>query len=103
MTTIDQNTEEISKEGASVEGASVEAAQIIPEIYQRFGHSVRTVRRAKNITQAQLAKAAGMNKTYLVRIESGDKNVTLKTAQKIALALDMDLVVLLKGVKITVV
>ncbi|MEM7532831.1 MAG: helix-turn-helix transcriptional regulator [Chloroflexota bacterium] len=36
------------------------------------------------MTQAQLAKQAGMNKTYLVRIESGDKNVTLKTAQKVA-------------------
>ena len=92
-TTIDQHTEETSGE----------ETQTIPEIYQRFGHSVRTVRRAKNITQAQLAKAANMNKTYLVRIESGDKNVTLKTAQKIALALDVELVTLLKGVRLTVV
>ncbi|MEM7539882.1 MAG: helix-turn-helix transcriptional regulator [Chloroflexota bacterium] len=77
------------------------AQQTTQEIYHCFGTSVRTVRRAHNWTQAQLAKRAGMNKTYLVRIESGDKNVTLKTAQKIACALEMELTVLLQGVKIT--
>ena len=72
------------------------------EIYYRFGNSVRVVRRAHNWTQAQLASRAGMNKTYLVRIEAGDKNLTLKTAQRIAVALDMELITLLKGVKITI-
>ncbi|MEM7538795.1 MAG: helix-turn-helix transcriptional regulator [Chloroflexota bacterium] len=73
------------------------------ELYSRFGRSVRTIRRANNWTQSQLAKRVGMNKTYLVRIESGDKNVTLRTAQRIACALDVDLSVLLKGVSITLV
>ena len=70
------------------------------EIYSRFGNSVRTIRRAQNWTQAELAERAGMNKTYLVRIESGDKNVTLKTAQRIACALEMELTTLLTGVKV---
>ena len=78
------------------------AQQKTQEIYHCFGSSVRTVRRAHNWTQAQLARRAGMNKTYLVRIESGDKNVTLKTAQKLATALEMELTMLLKGVKITI-
>ena len=73
------------------------------EIYHRFGTSVRTIRRANNWTQAQLAQRAGMNKTYLVRIEGGDKNLTLKTANKIACALDVDLTFLLRGVKVTMV
>ena len=77
------------------------AQQKTEEIYYRFGSSVRTVRRTHNWTQAQLAKRAGMNKTYLVRIESGDKNVTLKTAQRIASALEMDLTMLLKGITVT--
>ena len=75
--------------------------QLTEEIYYRFGNSVRTVRRASNLTQAELAKRAGMNKTYLVRIEAGDNNVTLKTAQRIACALEMDLLSLLKGVSVT--
>ncbi|MEM7534143.1 MAG: helix-turn-helix transcriptional regulator [Chloroflexota bacterium] len=72
------------------------------EIYSRFGHSVRVIRRANDMTQAQLAKRAGMNKTYLVRVESGDKNVTLKTAQKVASALDVDVITLLQGVTVTI-
>ena len=72
------------------------------EIYLCFGSSVRTIRRARNMTQAELATVAGMNKTYLVRIEGGDKNLTLKTAQKLACALDMELTTLLKGVTVTI-
>ncbi|MEM7538114.1 MAG: helix-turn-helix transcriptional regulator [Chloroflexota bacterium] len=72
------------------------------EIYQRLGQSVRTLRRARDLTQHELAERAGMNKTYLVRIEAGDKNITLKTAQKLAFALNTDLVTLLKGVKLAI-
>ncbi|MEM7532185.1 MAG: helix-turn-helix transcriptional regulator [Chloroflexota bacterium] len=82
--------------------AMAEATQKTEEIYHRFGNSVRTIRRANDMTQAQLAVLAGMNKTYLVRIEGGDKNVTLKTAQKLASALDMELTTLLKGVHVTI-
>ncbi|MEM7532883.1 MAG: helix-turn-helix transcriptional regulator [Chloroflexota bacterium] len=77
------------------------AEQKTEEIYHRFGSSVRTIRRTYNLTQADLAERAGMNKTYLVRIEAGDNNVTLKTAQRIACALDVDLLTLLKGVHVT--
>ena len=77
--------------------------QTSEEIYNRFGSSVRTIRRANNWTQAQLAERAGLNKTYLVRIEGGDKNLTLKTANKLASALNVDLTVLLRGVKMAMV
>ena len=71
-------------------------------IYQRLGQSVRTLRRIRDLTQHELAYKARMNKTYLVRIESGDKNVTLKTAQKLACALDTDVVTLLTGVEVVI-
>ena len=73
------------------------------EVYHRFASSVRTVRRAHNLTQRELAERAGLSKTYLVRIESGDKNLTLKTAHKLACALEMDLTSLLNGVTVTVI
>ena len=79
-----------------------DAQQAAEEVYHRFGNSVRTIRRANDLTQAELAARAGMNKTYLVRIESGDENLTLKTAQRLACALDVELTVLLKGVTWTV-
>ena len=78
------------------------AQQAAEEVYSLFGNSVRTIRRANDLTQAELAARAGMNKTYLVRIESGDKNLTLRTAQRLACALDVELTVLLKGVTWTV-
>ncbi|MEM7532187.1 MAG: helix-turn-helix transcriptional regulator [Chloroflexota bacterium] len=76
--------------------------QQIDSIYTRFAHSVRTIRRAKDWTQHELAQRAGMNKTYLVRIEAGDNNVTLKTAQRLACALEVDLLILIQGVHITI-
>ncbi|MEM7532303.1 MAG: helix-turn-helix transcriptional regulator [Chloroflexota bacterium] len=81
---------------------SQDTQQKTEEIYHRFGHSVRTIRRANEMTQAQLAKKAGMNKTYLVRIETGDMNVTLRTAQRVACALDVDVITLLQGVTVTI-
>jgi len=71
------------------------------EVYLRFGESVRAIRRAQNLTQKQLAERADIHKTYVVRIESGDNNVTLKTAQKVAYALQVELSMLLKGVTVS--
>ena len=72
------------------------------DINKRFGRSVRTMRRAMDITQFELADRAGLNRTYLVRIESGEMNITLNTAQKIADALQTDVITLLKGIEVTI-
>ena len=69
-------------------------------IAHRFGKSVRAIRRAMDMTQAELAAKSGMNKTYLVRVESGDRNITFKTAERIAGALEMDVFTLIKGVEV---
>ena len=72
----------------------------ITGIAHRFGKSVRAIRRAMDMTQAELAAKSGMNKTYLVRVESGDRNITFKTAERIARALEMDVITLIKGVEV---
>lgn len=36
-----------------------------------FAQSVRSVRTARELTQAELAQAAGLSRTQLVRIENG--------------------------------
>ncbi|MEM7532786.1 MAG: helix-turn-helix transcriptional regulator [Chloroflexota bacterium] len=81
---------------------NITTQQKIDEIYHQFGHSVRAIRRANDWTQAELAKRAEMNKTYLVRIEAGDNNVTLRTAQRLASALDVELTTLIQGVSVSV-
>ena len=72
----------------------------VEDVCLRFGTSVRTMRRAKEMTQHDLADKSGLNRTYMVRVESGDRNITLKTAHKIAKALDTDVISLLQGVEI---
>ena len=68
------------------------------ELNEKFGYNVRTLRRALELTQQELADKSDLNRTYLVRVESGDRNVTLNTANRIAGALGTDVVTLLSEV-----
>lgn len=48
------------------------------------------IRKAKNLTQAQLAEAAGVAPNYICAIETGKRKVPVWTAKKIAAALGFD-------------
>lgn len=50
---------------------------------------LRFQRRKKGLTQAELAKAVGVTTNYISLIEKGKKTPSVKTIQKIALALDV--------------
>lgn len=50
---------------------------------------VRLRREQRNMTQAQLAEKAGVNRGQLIAFEKGEQNVTLQTLLKIARALEM--------------
>ena len=66
--------------------------ELPPDDWQAiFGHCVRTARLKRGLTQAEVAELAGMNLTYLGKIENGEKNVTLDTVKKLATVLDLDL------------
>ena len=57
-----------------------------------IGKELRRIRRAKDLTQQELAKMAGVNYTTISRIESGDaKQVYWETAVKLAKALKVSL------------
>lgn len=53
---------------------------------------VRNLRKAKGITQAQLARAAGILRPNLSRIEAGKHRPTLDTLEKLAAALKVPVV-----------
>jgi transcriptional regulator with XRE-family HTH domain len=59
-------------------------------IYKKFGFNVKVERMRKNYTQANLAELMNVNARYIVDIENGKHNVTLKTIEKIATALDVN-------------
>ena len=60
-------------------------------INQKLAIKVRKLRNDMKISQEQLAELADLHRTYVGRIERAEKNVTLKTLEKIAFALETTL------------
>ena len=55
------------------------------------------IRKLKKMTQADVAKKAGVSRTNITRFESGEYNPTLEMMVKIAAALDVNLELRLVG------
>lgn len=56
---------------------------------KHFARNVRRLRKAKGLTQQQLADAAGINRTFISRLERGHFSATLETVAAVASALEM--------------
>jgi transcriptional regulator with XRE-family HTH domain len=67
------------------------------EILVKFGERVREIRKAKGLSQEELAHKANLHRTYIGMIERGEKNITLVNIEKIAQALEIEIEDLLKG------
>ncbi len=65
-------------------------------IRKKFGEKVRELRRAKGLSQEELAFRAGIHRNYLGGIERGERNPALDNIAAIAKALGVDLSVLLR-------
>lgn len=66
------------------------------ELFNRIGLNVRVERTIKRLTQAQLAEMIDVHEKYIGKIETGKQNITLKTLNKIANALNIDITRLLE-------
>ncbi len=60
-----------------------------------FGASVRSLRFRLGLTQEELAERADLHRTYIAGIEGGARNVSLKTVDKLARALEVSIAALL--------
>ncbi|WP_326929498.1 helix-turn-helix domain-containing protein [Burkholderia sp. ABCPW 111] len=60
-----------------------------PELTARdlFASNLRALRRAKEISQEELAHSAGLSRTYVSSVERGDRNVSIDNIGKLAIAL----------------
>ena len=65
------------------------------DIVVNFGKKVRKLRKSKNLTQEQFAYMIEVDSSYIGKIERAERCVSLKTAEKIAHALDEKLTTLL--------
>jgi CheY-like chemotaxis protein/DNA-binding XRE family transcriptional regulator len=61
------------------------------DLQKQFGASVRASRSRLHISQEELAERAGLHRTYVCDIERGARNVSLKSIEKIARALEISL------------
>lgn len=59
------------------------------DICQKFATKLQELRTAKGFTQEHLALDADIDKSYIGKIENGQKMPTLKTIAKLALALEV--------------
>ena len=66
-----------------------------PGISGRFGARVRRLRGRLAISQEELAARAGLHRTYVAAIEARGRNVTLKSIEKLAAALQVSSAALL--------
>lgn len=66
------------------------------ELRRNFGANLRAARLAAGMTQAQLAKGAGLTQQFVSLIESGRMNLTLSTMALLAKVLGREVAVMLK-------
>ena len=58
---------------------------------KKFGAAIRERRKSKGMTQQQLSDIAGVNRSHLSLIETGEHHPSKRTAEEIAKALDTTL------------
>ena len=70
------------------------------DIEKQFGTAVKKWRDKLDLSQEELAKRAGLHRTYICDIERGARNVSLKNVQKLSDALSVPLSTLLADLDI---
>jgi transcriptional regulator with XRE-family HTH domain len=58
---------------------------------KEFGKNVRKIRIIKGLSQKQLGAKSSLNHNYIGAVERGERNLSLKSIQKIAQGLDVEI------------
>ena len=69
----------------------------MPMITEQVGARIREQRNALDISQEKLALKADIDRTYLAGVESGKRNLSIKSLEKIINALDVSFEDFFKG------
>ena len=73
------------------------ATDKMSEIKKQIGRLIQENRKAKGLSQAELAALIGSNQVVVSRYEMGTQNLTIDTIQKIATALKTDISITFKA------
>lgn len=65
-------------------------------ISKRLGVNIKKIRIQKKMSQGDICRKLGMDRSYMSAIESGKKNITIRVLEKLAEALNVQAHQLLK-------
>lgn len=65
---------------------------LIMNITKKFGSRLKEIRLSRNISQEELSYRAELHRTYISSIELGKRNVSLINIEKLARALDCQII-----------
>ncbi len=66
------------------------------DLQRRAGRNLQAQRRARGLTQEAFADVLGVHRTYMGGLERGERNLTLKSLERIAARLGVDPIDLLR-------
>ncbi len=72
----------------------------VEQIRLRLGARISELRVSKGLSQYQFSKMIGMDRTYLISVEKGRRNVSIDNLSKIACGLGVRLSTLLENVDV---
>ena len=67
------------------------------DLQQRLGRNLRAFRLAQGLSQEGFAEVLGVHRTYIGGVERGERNLTLRSVERIAAQLGIDPVDLLRA------
>ncbi len=77
---------DVGPRGGAPRGGAPQAG----ELQRTVGRNVRRYRLAHGLSQGALAETLGVHRTYMGGVERGERNLTLKSLERIAATLGLD-------------
>ncbi|MET3975834.1 helix-turn-helix domain-containing protein [Cellulosimicrobium composti] len=71
-------------------------ARVQGDLQRALGENLRTLRVRRGMSQEDFAEFLGVHRTYMGGVERGERNLTLRSVEKLAERLDVDPVSLLR-------
>lgn len=60
------------------------------DLQRAFGRNLRSHREARGLSQEAFADVLGVHRTYMGGVERGERNLTLKSVERLAARIDAD-------------